>query len=199
MECVKVGVGALEGVLRSQRAEDHQSGAPHKTQKAMTSDTAKALVNTLEQSQGTQAPAECATTGSRAFGIGGRITKHPTLSTNAMNAIQNAIVWLLTKASADDERADALPGESISRQAAPSGQSGSEAGRYTSALFWFLICVKYPIHRKERVALTGERIPKVTLEQVNTGAILSHCRRNRSDGRTTMQLQAEVDRVNPVV
>jgi hypothetical protein len=26
-----------------------------------------------------------------------------------MNPIQNAIVWLLTKASADDERADALP------------------------------------------------------------------------------------------
>lgn len=50
MECVKVGVGALEGVLREASGPKiTKSGAPHKTQKAMSSDTAKALVNTLEQ------------------------------------------------------------------------------------------------------------------------------------------------------
>lgn len=50
MDCVKVGVGALEGVLREASGPKiTKSGAPHKTQKAMSSDTAKTLVNTLEQ------------------------------------------------------------------------------------------------------------------------------------------------------
>ena len=45
-----MGVGALEGVLREASGPKiTKSGAPHKTQKAMSSDTAKALVNTLEQ------------------------------------------------------------------------------------------------------------------------------------------------------
>jgi hypothetical protein len=50
MDCVKVGVGGLEAVLREASGPKiTKSGAPHKTQKAMSSDEAKTLVNTLEQ------------------------------------------------------------------------------------------------------------------------------------------------------